>query len=222
MEYLPHKDQWLLTFSHSFGDWSNYCCCISLCILPNNSCESADYCPSHINRGWRYVFYTNGSIVLAMAILRLTVVRLKKLLNSWWLIIVMLEAVEVLQEIAHKYNRKCSLTLEQLLECGEIESNDDYRKHFSFGGTLSLMFQHLKILFATKNQLGQLPCCFLMGLFRYCLSIIFSVLPEYLATRGANISADTTSGVYRDLVISNVSSVGGPIIAGYYYIYYQF
>ena len=78
LEYLPHKDQWLLTFSHSFGDWSNYCCCISLCILPNNSCESADYCPSHINRGWRYVFYTNGSIVLAMAILRLTVVRLKE------------------------------------------------------------------------------------------------------------------------------------------------
>lgn len=110
------------------------------------------------------MFYTNGSIVLAMAILRLTVVRLKETPKFLVANNRDAEAVEVLQEIAHKYNRKCSLTLEQLLECGEIESNDDYRKHFSFGGTLSLMFQHLKILFATKNQLGQLPCCFSHGL----------------------------------------------------------
>ena len=216
LEYLPHKDQWLLTFFAFFwGIGQTIAVALAYAFLPNNSCESADYCPSHINRGWRYVFYTNGSIVLAMAILRLTVVRLKETPKFLVANNRDAEAVEVLQEIAHKYNRKCSLTLEQLLEFGEIESNDDYRKHFSFGGTLSLMFQHLKILFATKKSAWSTSLLFFSWA---CLGIAYPLysafLPEYLATRGANISADTTSGVYRDLVISNVSSVGGPIIAG--------
>ena len=44
--------------------------------------------------------------------------------------------------------------------------------------------------------------------------LYLSFLPVYLATRGANISADTIGGVYRDNLIANVCSIGGPIIAG--------
>ena len=41
-----------------------------------------------------------------------------------------------------------------------------------------------------------------------------SFLPVYLATRGANISAPDVHGVYRDNLISNCVSMGGPLIAG--------
>jgi hypothetical protein len=53
---------------------------VSYAFLPNYSCEGPDpaNCPSHENRGWRYVYYVNGSIVLVLAILRLTVIRLSE------------------------------------------------------------------------------------------------------------------------------------------------
>ncbi|RCK65657.1 putative MFS-type transporter PB1E7.08c [Candida viswanathii] len=209
LEYLPHKDQWLLTFFALFwGIGQTIAVALAYAFLPNNSCDSADYCPSHINRGWRYVWYTNGSIVLAMAILRLTVIRLKETPKF-------LVSNNLLHEIAAKYNRPCSLTLEMLEECGEIESNDDYRKHLNLKGTLSLMMQHLRILFATKTSTRSTILLFFSWA---CLGIAYplysSFLPVYLATRGANISADTVGGVYRDNLIANVCSIGGPIIAG--------
>jgi MFS family permease len=216
LEYLPHKDQWLLTFFALFwGIGQTIAVALAYAFLPNNSCDSADYCPSHINRGWRYVWYTNGSIVLAMAILRLTVIRLKETPKFLVSNNRDVEAIQVLHEIAAKYNRPCSLTLEMLEECGEIESNDDYRKHLNLKGTLSLMMQHLRILFATKTSTRSTILLFFSWA---CLGIAYplysSFLPVYLATRGANISADTVGGVYRDNLIANVCSIGGPIIAG--------
>lgn len=53
-----------------------------------------------------------------------------------------------------------------------------------------------------------------MGFPWHFVSTLFIILPQYLATRGANISASTTSGVYRDNLIANACSVGGPIVAG--------
>ena len=114
-----------------------------------------------------------------MAVLRVSVVRLKETPKFLVSNNRDAEAVQVLQEIAAKYNRKCSLTLEQLEDCGEIESNDDYRKHLNLKGTILLMFKHLRILFATKNQQDQLVCCFSAGhvwefLIHYiCLSFQF-------------------------------------------------
>ncbi|KAK6873457.1 MFS siderochrome iron transporter 1 [Candida tropicalis] len=216
LEYLPHKDQWLLTFFALFwGIGQTIAVSLAYAFLPNNSCDSADYCPSHINRGWRYVWYTNGAIVLVMAVLRVSVVRLKETPKFLVSNNRDAEAVQVLQEIAAKYNRKCSLTLEQLEDCGEIESNDDYRKHLNLKGTLLLMFKHLRILFATKKSTRSTSLLFFSWT---CLGISYplysSFLPVYLATRGANISADTIGGVYRDNLIANVCSIGGPIIAG--------
>lgn len=216
LEFLPHKDQWLLTFFALFwGIGQTIATALGYAFLPNNTCDSEDYCPSHINRGWRYVWYTNGSIVLAMAILRVTVIRLKETPKFLVANNRDAEAVAVLQHIATKYNRPCSLTLEQLLECGEIKSNADYRNHFNLKGTLSLMFKHLKILFATSKATRSTILLFISWAFLgISYPLYSSFLPQYLATRGANISASTTGGVYRDNLIANACSVCGPIIAG--------
>ncbi|KAI5959723.1 uncharacterized protein KGF55_004955 [Candida pseudojiufengensis] len=216
LEFLPHKDQWLLTFFAFFwGIGQTVAVALGYAFLPNNSCDSYENCPSSENHGWRYVWYTNGCIVLAMAILRVTVIRLKETPKFLIANNRDSEAVQVLQEIAKKYNRPCSLTLDQLLECGTIKSNHDYRKNFSVMGTFKLMFQHLKILFATSKAIRSTILLFISWAFLgISYPLYSSFLPQYLATRGANISADTIGGVYRDNLIANVCSIGGPIIAG--------
>ncbi|KAI3405125.2 hypothetical protein KGF56_002081 [Candida oxycetoniae] len=216
LEYLPFKHQWLLTFFALFwGIGQTVAVALGYAYLPNNSCDSYENCPSGSNKGWRYVWYTNGCIVLAMAILRITVIRLKE--TPKFLVVNNrdAEAIQVLHSIAHKYNRSCSLTLEQLQSCGEIESNEDYRKHFNLKGTLRIAFQHLKILFATRKAIRSTVLLFMSWAFLgISYPLYSSFLPQYLATRGANISADTIGGVYRDNLIANVCSIGGPIIAG--------
>ncbi|KAK6460622.1 major facilitator superfamily domain-containing protein [Scheffersomyces coipomensis] len=216
LEYLPHKDQWLLTFFAFF--WSigqTVAVLLAYAFLPNNSCSSAENCPSHENRGWRYVFYTNGAIVLVLAILRVTVIRLQETPKFLVSNNRDAEAVEVLQSIAKKYNRNCSLTLDQLAQYGEIESNDDYRKDTSLAGIYTLVKHHVQILFSARKVARSTALVYsswsLLGI---AYPLYSSFLPVYLATRGHNISADTTAGVYRDNVVGNISSMGGPIIAG--------
>lgn len=165
LEYLPHKNQWLLTFFAFFwGIGQIVAVALAYAFLPNNSCESAEYCPSHINRGWRYVYYTNGSIVLAMSILRLTIIRLKETPKFLISNNRDAEAVQVLQEIATKYNRPCSLTLEQLEACGEIKINDDFRKHIDVKGTAQLIYHHVQILFSNKTMARSTSLVFLSWL----------------------------------------------------------
>ncbi|EMG47391.1 SPAPB1E7.08c Uncharacterized MFS-type transporter PB1E7.08c [Candida maltosa Xu316] len=216
LEYLPHKDQWLLTFFAFFwGIGQTIAVALAYAFLPNNSCESADNCPSHLNRGWRYVYYTNGSIVLAMAILRLTVIRLKETPKFLVSNNRDEEAVEILQKVAIKYNRPCSLTLEDLQAIGKVEINDDYRKHIDIAGTLKLMYHHVKILFSNRKMARSTTLVFVSWLLLgISYPLYSSFLPTYLATRGANISAPDVHGVYRDNLISNTVSMGGPLIAG--------
>lgn len=183
--------------------------------MPGHSCSSRDDCPSHKNKGWRYVYYVNGAIVLVMATLRVTVIRLKETPKFLVSNNREVEAVEHLQMIAKKYNRSCSLTAEALAECGEIRSNADFRQHKTVKGMYQLVKGHLAILFSTKKNARSiillLSSWFFLGI---AYPLYSSFLPQYLATRGANISADTTAGVYRDNIISNVSCIGGPMIAG--------
>lgn len=96
--------------------------------------------------GWRYVMYTAGALVLAMSLARIIVVRLKE--TPKYLLGMREEAqlVANLQELAAKYNRPCSLTLEQLEACGTIRSSGT-AKRFSFKETS----QHISGLFATKK-----------------------------------------------------------------------
>ncbi|EGW30161.1 uncharacterized protein SPAPADRAFT_63768 [Spathaspora passalidarum NRRL Y-27907] len=218
LEYLPHKDQWLLTFFAFFwGIGQVIAVGLAYAFLPNYSCESVDNCPSHLNRGWRYLFYTNGGMVLVMAVLRITVIRLKETPKFLVSNNRDEEAVTILHDIANKYNRKCSLTLAELQACGTIESNDDFRKHLNILGTLKLMFDHLKILFASVKSTRSTILLFLSwAMLGISYPLYSSFLPVYLATRGANISPPEgdVAGVYRDNLIANTASIGGPIIAG--------
>lgn len=190
---------------------------IAWAFLPNYSCEGPDpsNCDSADNRGWRYTYYVNGAIVLILACLRIFVVRLKE--SPKFLVSNKRdeEAVQLLHEIATKYNRKCSLTIEQLKECGDITSNHSLEEEGSVIGVAKLIKGHLSILFENKKMIRSTLTLFLSWLLLGILyPIYYAFLPEYLASRGANTSAGSVYGVYRDNVISNVASIFGPVIAG--------
>lgn len=214
LEFLPHKDQWLLTFFAFFwGIGQVVVVAIAYAFLPKYSCDHIN-CPSSENKGWRYVFYVNGAIVLVLAILRVTVIRLKETPKFLVANNRDAEAIQVLQEIATQYNRTCSLTLEQLEACGEITSNEDYRKSFDVKGTARIVWKHVKILFATRKSARSTTLLLLSwGFLGISYPLYSSFLPEYLANRGANISASTVQGVWGDNLIANAASTAGPIIA---------
>lgn len=118
------------------------------------------------------------------------------------------KVVETLLWISKRYNRPCSLTMEQLTACGTVTS--------AHSGGLSESWHHIRGLFVTK-KLGISTCLIwlswlLIGL-AYPLFYVF--LPQYLMARGAKTGAGSPNAVWRDYFISNVVGIFGPILAGY-------
>lgn len=156
MEYLPSKYQYLNTSMAAWwGVGQTIASLISWAFIPNNSCSSAENCFSKVNRGWRYCWYTNSGIVMGAALIRLFVLQLnetpKFLVSSGR----DAEAYKSIMKIAQKYNRHCSLTLEQLQDCGEIEPTYYGAKGAtSFKESLKELWKttcvNVKILFSTK------------------------------------------------------------------------
>jgi hypothetical protein len=98
--------------------------------------------------GWRYVWFASGGLVLAMSILRVTVIRLqetpKYLLGEGKDD----QVVRTLQDIARRHNRPCSLTLEQLQACGETDTT---RAHATNRFSHREIWGHIRGLFETRR-----------------------------------------------------------------------
>jgi MFS family permease len=246
LEYLPSKYQWLLTLMAAWwGVGQLVAGLLAWAYLPNFSCagpesETGEACNWNTNPGWRYVWFTSGALVFAMSIARVTVIRLKE--TPKYLVGEGRdeEVVETLQFIAKKYNRPCSLTLDQMQACGisEVEGRRGSvsahgKKRFSFGE----VGMHIKGLFATRKMgLSTSLIWFswvsptllsttsplsihrlthpqlLIGL-AYPLYNVF--LPIYIRTRGAQLGGLSDSEIWRNYALSNLSSIPSPILAGY-------
>jgi MFS family permease len=166
LEYLPSKDQWLLTLLACWWGLGQFVAGLfAWAFLPNYSCNKAlglttgldQPCNWHTNPGWRYMWFANGSLVFVLSVLRITVIRLRE--TPKFLIGEGrdAEAVETLQFIANKYNRTCSLTIEQMEACGTVGNalptnrrgsvSAHAKNRFSF----SEVWVHVKGLYATKK-----------------------------------------------------------------------
>jgi len=127
--------------------------------------------------------------------------------------------VEVLQGLAQKYNRPCSLTLERMQACGvtgDAGRRGSVAAHAKSKWSPAEIFTHLRGLFETK-RIGVSTALIwfswlLIGL-AYPLYNVF--LPTYLATRGADFGASSPYITWRNYAIVNVCGILGPIPAGY-------
>lgn len=185
--------------------------------IPNFSCKDpslfpdAEPCTYTNNKGWRYVWYASGSLVFVMSILRITVMRLRE--TPKFLIGEGrdAEAVETLQFIAQKYNRTCSLTLEQMAACGTIRKKTDRSKW-----SLAEIGVHLRGLFATKRigvSTGLIWASWVLIGLAYPLYNVF--LPQYLESRGAEFGQTSAYVTWRNYTLVNFSGIWGPVLAGW-------
>ncbi|KAK7707114.1 Filamentous Growth Regulator [Diaporthe eres] len=191
LEYLPSQKQWVLTF---LAAWWGFGQAIT----------------GFIAWGFMDTMFTSGALVFVMSVLRITVVRLKETPKYLLGLGEDAQVVETLQYLASKYNRPISLTLEKLQACGEVRG-----AHSKNRLSVNEFSIHLRGLFATK-KIGTSTLLIwlswtLIGLV-YPLFYVF--LPTYLETRGADFE-ETTYETWRNYALVNVSSIFGPMLAGW-------
>lgn len=161
--------------------------------------------------GWRYLYWTCGSLILIMSILRVTVITFHETPKFSVCNNNDEQVVRTLGGIATKYNRPFSLTVAKLQECGQVSST-----HAKSSVSFSELLIHYKGLFTTRKEtlsvcLIWLSWC-LIGL-AYPLFYIF--LPDYLSSRGADFGESSPYITWRNYAITNACAIPGPIIAGY-------
>jgi len=155
--------------------------------------------------------YISSAMVFVMSVLRITVIRLRE--TPKYLLGEGKDELMVQQfhEMAAKYNRPCTITLEELQACGTVRSAHG-QKRLSFGE----IGVHFRGLFANK-KIGFSTCLIwlswsLIGL-AYPLFYVF--LSTYLKTRGAEFAVLSNYETWRNYALVNVCGIFGPMLAGH-------
>ncbi|KIW65289.1 hypothetical protein PV04_07560 [Phialophora macrospora] len=214
LEYLPGNKQWLLTLMACW--WGLAPVVVAAFAWPflsigKYNCTSHATCTYDNNMGWRYVWYSNGALVFVLSILRVTVIRLKETPKYLLAKGQDQQVVDTFQAIAAQYNRPCSLTIQQLDECGPIKST--YGKaRYGF----SELVAHLRGLFQTKKlglSTGLIWLSWTLIGLAYPLFYVF--LPQFLASRGAQTGQSGAYYTWRNYMITNTVGIFGPVLAGF-------
>ena len=212
IEFLPATFAWLVTFLAvwwavgytitgllAWGFMSNYSC---------DPDASITQCTRQDNMGWRYLHFTCGGLVLILGILRVSVVRMVQ--TPRWLLSQNRddEVIYILHEMASKYHRSFSLTLEQLQSHGRIINTEK-----SIWSGIRLR-KHISGLFDTRilacSTIVIIANWFVIGM----VSPLYSVfLPYYLMSRGADVGDDSNYTTWRDYAVNQVAGLIGPCIA---------
>ncbi|KIW65416.1 hypothetical protein PV04_07679 [Phialophora macrospora] len=214
LEFLPGNKQWLLTL---MACWWGLAPVIGaafawpLLSLPQFICTEAASCTRSNNMGWRYVWFGNGALVLVLSVLRVTVIRLME--SPKYLLAKGQDedVVRTFRDIAQKYNRPCSLTIEELEACGTTMST--YGKS-RYG--LSELRAHLQGLFVTKKlAISTTMIWFSWLLIGLAYPLFYVFLPDFLASRGAQVGQPGPYYQWRNYMITNTVGIFGPVAAGY-------
>lgn len=179
----------------------------------NYSCPSDGSvpCTNANNMGWRYLFYTSGALVFVLSMLRVVVIRFHE--TPKFLLCQGLddEVVKLLGDLAHKHNRECTLTVEQLQACGQINST-----HATNKASFAELAVHIRGLFSTRTMaLSTALVWFSWALIGLGYALYYVYLPEYLASRGAATGQTSPSVTWRNYAITNLCAIPGPILAGF-------
>lgn len=212
LEYLPSKNAYLITLMAAWwGVGQLIAGFFAWAYMPNFSCEDPAVtgiaCNWDNNPGWRYVWFTSGAFVFVLSIARVTVLRLRE--TPKYLVGEGRdeEVVETLQFIAKKYNRTCSLTIEDMQACGVTGAatnnvrQGSKRFHFSFGD----IGNHIKSLFSTRKLALSTSLIWFSWLLIGLAYPLFNVfLPQYIATRGVSLGGLSEYERWRNYAITNL------------------
>ncbi|KAH7190583.1 hypothetical protein BFJ68_g13775 [Fusarium oxysporum] len=214
LEFLPGHKQWLVTLMACWWGLA-YVIVAAFCwpiySNPKYICVDADTCTKDNNMGWRYVWYGNGALVFACSILRVTVIRLKE--TPKYLLAKGDDAavVAIFQDIAKKYQRPCSLTLEALDSMGTINSTYGKSRY-----SLGELWAHFHGLFVTKKlAISTILIWISWLLIGLAYPLFYVFLPDYLASRGAKTGESGPYYQWRNYMLSSVTGIFGPVAAAF-------
>lgn len=232
LEYLPSTKRWLLTLLAgwwgvgqtvagliAWGFMGEYLPLLPITFSPANilvvnySCpiDGSVPCTNANNIGWRYLFYTSGALVFMLSIARVVVIRFHETPKFLLCQGRDEDVIMALQGLAKKYNRACSLSLEQLRAHGPIHT-----AHAKNRASLSEVIVHVRGLFATRAlALSTVLVWFSWALIGLGYALYYVYLPEYLASRGSSSGASSPDITWRNYAITNLCAIPGPILAGF-------
>ncbi|KAJ9415409.1 hypothetical protein FOXG_13342 [Fusarium oxysporum f. sp. lycopersici 4287] len=213
LEYLPSNKQWLLTLMAcwwGFGQAIAGFIAWGFMVPERWNCVDVETCTRGNNMGWRYVMFTGGALVFFLSLLRVTVIRLRETPKYLLGVGKEEEVIETFQYLATKYNRTCSLTLQDLAACGTITSAHS-KNRFSISETMI----HIRGLFSTKKMAISTASIFLSWtLIGLAYPLFYVFLPSYLASRGAVFNRSKFE-IWRNYALTNISGIPGPVVAGF-------
>ena len=212
LEFLPSSYAWLVTLMTVWLEFGYVVSgLLAWVFMGLFSCDSnIKPCNRANNMGWRYLHFTCGASVLILAVLRIAVVRLAQ--TPKWLVNQNRdeEVIKILSEIAIKYDRPLSLTLQQLKEPGNVRHTDKsawsgirMRHHYS------ALFETRKLAWSTTLVIA---IWFVLGL-STPLYVVF--LPYYLASRGAAVGDNSNYIVWRNYAITHIVGLIAPVVAAF-------
>jgi hypothetical protein len=162
--------------------------------------------------GWRYLFYTCGALVLVLSMCRVLVIRFHETPKFLLCQGRDEDVVKTLENLAHKYDRLCPLTLDQLQAQGQIHSTHAQNK-----ASISEVVVHVRGLFTNRTMALSTSLVWLSwALTGLGYSLYYVYLPEYLASRGSSTGASSTYLTWRNYAITNLCAIPGPIIAAFF------
>jgi hypothetical protein len=212
LEFLPSTHAWLVTFMAVW--WAvgyTVTGLLAWAFMSNYSCPpdaTTKTCTRADNMGWRYLHFTCGALVLALAGARLVFIKMVQ--TPRWLISQNRdeEVIKNLNDISTKYKKSHSLTLEQLQAEGRVLHTEK-----SVWSAFRIK-EHFRGLFRTR-KLGWSTTVIIANWFVIgMVSPLYSVfLPFYLASRGADVGDNSNYTTWRDYAINQVAGLAGPIIA---------
>jgi len=223
LAYLPSNKQWVLTWLAAWWGLGQTIAglvawpCMSISYL---NCTSFDTCTYDNNKGWRILMYSCSAMVFVMSILRVTVIRLREtpkyLLGEGK----DEQVVAVFHELATRYNRPCTITVEELAACGVVRSAHVGKGTQIGGMTLHFSFSefwlHLRGLFATKKiGLSTVLVWFSWTLIGLAYPLFYVFLSSYLASRGADFGTLSNNVTWRNYALVNICGIFGPMLAGH-------
>ncbi|RDB25575.1 putative MFS-type transporter PB1E7.08c [Hypsizygus marmoreus] len=217
LEHIPQSHQWTLTLLSAWWAIGQLIASVvAWGFIGNFSCDpsvATGQCLKADNMGWRYTFYTLGSLTFIMFIMRFAIFDLQE--SSKYLVAKGRddEALDVLKHIAKRNGKTISLTLEQFQA---VEGSRQYT-HKSVlqvikGSISSLSLSHVKPLFAgRKLAINSSITILLWGLIGLAYPLFNAFLPLYLKER---VSSDAGVGeTYRNYTIISVLGIPGSLIA---------
>lgn len=158
--------------------------------------------------GWRYLYFTSGAFVFVVSIARVTIVRLHETPKYLVCKGKDAEVVDLFRTLSEKYNRPCSLTIDDFSILGSVTKSDDHPLSFAS------LTQHYCGLFKTR-KLGYSTCLIWLSwtLIGLACSLLYVFLPEYLQSRGAKFGQESVSVTWRNYVLAQICAIPGPIVA---------